>query len=209
MSLFDRIHPDTFVLASASPRRAQLLSLIGLPFSIKPSRVDEDQFLESDPQKHVLLLSLHKARDVAAGAENSIVIGADTIVVLDSKILGKPQNSHEAYSMLKALSGKVHRVYTGFSLIDTSSGNAISDYEMTKVYFRTLEDFEIKRYIETKSPMDKAGAYGIQDLSAVFVRRIEGCFYNVVGFPLAKFYKTLREFTSSHLSNDLKHHHEQ
>lgn len=183
-----------FVLASASPRRAQLLALIGLDFSIKPSYLDETRFAESDPAKHVLFLSRQKAQCVAKSAKNHMVIGADTIVVLGDDILGKPKDNDHAFEMLKRLSGNMHKVYTGFTIIDTLQGKTLSDYEMTKVTFRTLSNDDIERYIDSKSPMDKAGAYGIQDFSAVFVEKIEGCFYNVVGFPLARFYESLQFF---------------
>jgi septum formation protein len=189
------------VLASESPRRAQLLSLIGLKFEIHPSRINEDLIEETDPVWHVLVLSLAKAQEVARRFENVLVIGADTIVVLDGHIMGKPATGDEAREMLHRLSGRTHQVYTGFALVEKPGKRTISDYEVTSVRFRTLHDWEIESYVETKNPMDKAGAYGIQDQSAVFADRIEGCFYNVVGFPLTKFYTTLLTFIEPPTNN--------
>jgi septum formation protein len=185
---------EPIILASSSPRRQQLLSLIGLKFQVRPSHLDESQFNETQPDRHVMALSLAKAREAAGQVERGLVIGADTIVVLEGKILGKPQHEEEAREMLRRLSGRTHRVYTGFSILQMPSGRQVSDYEVTYVRFRPLADWEIENYVRTGAPMDKAGAYGIQDQSALFADRIEGCFYNVVGFPLTKFYITLQNF---------------
>lgn len=190
MNIFD----EPLILASHSPRRAQLLSLIGMKFSVISSSVDESLHDEQDPEKHVLKLSLLKAEDVASGIPAGLVVGADTIVVLDGEILGKPGSSEDAFEMLKQLSGCTHYVYTGFSLVEMPGGRKASDFEVTAVHFRDLFDWEIIRYIETENPLDKAGAYGIQDQSALFADRIEGCFYNVVGFPITKFFTTLVNF---------------
>lgn len=182
------------VLASESPRRAQLFRLIGLDFVVRKSGVDEDNDVPQEPRQHVLTLSRRKAEHVAAAETKALVVGADTIVVIDGEILGKPSSPQQAYDMLRRLSGRTHRVFTGFTVVETQTGASVADVEVTEVHFRELEDDEIWRYIETGSPMDKAGAYGIQDQSAVFVDRISGCFYNVVGFPLARFYVRMREF---------------
>jgi septum formation protein len=191
---FLRQKDGDFILASRSPRRAQLLSLIGLQFRIEPSEFDESSLNETDPIKHVMKSSGAKAKDVAGRSNNGTIIGADTVVVLDGNILGKPSDEAHAIEMLHRLSGRTHEVYTGFTLIQMPEGRTVSAYERTKVHFRELEDWEIADYVDSKSPMDKAGAYGIQDQSAVFVDRIDGCFYNVVGFPLTKFFKTCVEF---------------
>jgi septum formation protein len=183
-----------FILASRSPRRAQLLSLIGLRFKVVPSEFDESTLSETDPVKHVLKSSLIKAQDVAGQLTGGTVIGADTVVVLDGCILGKPVDAAHASEMLHRLSGRTHEVYTGFTLIQIPGYRTVSNYEMTRVRFRELDEWEMADYIDSKNPMDKAGAYGIQDQSAVFVDRIEGCFYNVVGFPLTKFYQTCLDF---------------
>jgi septum formation protein len=181
------------VLASKSPRRKKLLEQIELDFDIVVSNVEEDISGDLPPEMICCSIALDKARDVAQRlTEPSIVIGADTIVVLDNKVLGKPKNKVEAADMLRALSGNSHYVYTGLAFIDTTKGTEKTVYEKTKVQFRKLTDNEIHSYIGTGSPMDKAGAYGIQDdFGAVFVSRIEGCYYNVVGLPLQLFFKVL------------------
>ena len=183
------------VLASASPRRQALLKQIGLQFEVRESRVDEEGESGLRPKDYVTTLSKKKASVVAMKEDNAIVIGADTIVVIDDKMLGKPSDEHEAAQMLKTLSGRTHEVYTGFTLYDRPTNKSVSTVEITKVTFRSLDADEITEYVRSGSPMDKAGAYGIQDdYGAVFVEKVEGCFYNVVGFPLAKFYTTLKEF---------------
>lgn len=183
-----------FILASASPRRAQLLKLIGLDFSIISNTIDEDKVSAENPVDHVKYLALEKAKEVSRKVKHGVIIGADTIVVLDKRILGKPRDDAEAKDMLTQLSGRNHTVYTGFALMEKPSGQWLVDYERTSVHFRTLSQAEIDAYIATGGPRDKAGAYGIQDLSAIFVDRVEGCFYNVVGFPLAKFFETFKKF---------------
>jgi len=185
------------ILASASPRRAQLLKLIGMEFEIIDSKMNERDESYIIPEVHVLELAQKKAQKVAENISNGVVVGADTIVVLNGEILGKPASSKEAHAMLRKLSGRTHIVYTGIALVDKPSGKMLSDYERTQVTFRDLGDEEIARYVATESPMDKAGAYGIQDQSAVFVTAISGCFYNVMGFPLAKFYARLQSFLIS------------
>jgi septum formation protein len=187
--------PDKpIILASASPRRAEILQKIGLTFSIRPSAIDEDNFPSRPPAEYAVELARRKAKAVAAGVIEGILIGADTIVVLGKEILGKPASEAEACDMLRRLSGKTHRVFTGFAIIDRPSNREATGVEMTEVTFRELEQDEIIGYVRSGSAMDKAGAYGIQDASAVFADRINGCFYNVVGFPLTRFYLALRSF---------------
>jgi septum formation protein len=187
-----------FILASRSPRRAHLLRQIGMKFSIQESNVDEIIDEKKTPAENVKLLSLQKALSVASCTASGIVIGSDTIVVLGKEILGKPETRKEAASMLHKLSGHTHTVFTGFALVDAQSKRSLVDYEKTKVTFRNLTDREIREYVRSGSPLDKAGAYGIQDdYGAVFVHRIEGCYYTVVGFPLTKFYIALQKFLQS------------
>jgi septum formation protein len=186
--------PKPLILASKSPRRAQLLRQAGFEFEVIVSDIPEPIDPDGKPDQHVLDLALAKARHVASRVEYGFVLGADTIVVLDDQILGKPSSEKEAFDMLRKLSGKTHTVYTGFALIDCPGGQVLRDYETTRVTFRHLEDEEIRRYIELDHPFDKAGSYGIQDRSALFVTRIEGCYYNVVGFPLTRFYLRLKQF---------------
>ena len=181
------------ILASQSPRRRVLLRQIGLKFSVWPSAVREDLLDHETPEHNAKRIALNKALEIARSSRRGIVIGADTIVVLKGVILGKPRSQREAEKMLRTLSGKRHTVYTGFALVDVETGRRIVDIEKTNVWFRRLTREEIKEYVASGSPMDKAGAYGIQDdYGAVFVERIEGCFYNVVGFPLTKFYEALQ-----------------
>ena len=179
------------ILASRSPRRASLLAQMGFRFQVVPVDVAEDSVEVSDPTEHVLSLSKMKAETAVASISGGLVIGADTIVVLGGAILGKPKDARDAKRMLTSLSGKTHEVFTGFTLIQ-SGGPRFSDVERTSVAFRNLEAWEIDDYVATGGPLDKAGGYGIQDRSGLFVDRIDGCFYNVVGFPLTKFYEGLK-----------------
>jgi septum formation protein len=183
------------VLASQSPRRVLLLRQIGVNVDVIPSGVPEEFNPLLSPAQNAATLALRKAEDVGRNIEDAIVIGADTIVVVGDEFLGKPESPDDAVRMLELLSGRTHTVYTGFALLDRPSNRAVSDVESTLVTFRKLPREEITEYVAGGSPMDKAGAYGIQDdYGAVFVIRIEGCFYNVVGFPLAKFYMALHDF---------------
>ncbi|MDZ7291308.1 MAG: Maf family protein [candidate division KSB1 bacterium] len=187
--------PDKpIILASASPRRAEILRKLGLTFTVQPSAVEENNSTARTPAAHALDLARRKAWAVAANVNKGICIGADTIVVLGEEIIGKPASEDEACEMLRQLSGKTHRVFTGFAIIDRPSNREATGVEMTEVTFRELEEAEIRAYVHSGEAMDKAGAYGIQDASAVFAERINGCFYNVVGFPLTRFYLTLRSF---------------
>jgi len=181
------------ILASGSPRRADLLRQIGLEFEVIPSGVDENEISGSSPQEKALNAALAKALDVARKVGEGIVIGADTIVVLEGRILGKPSGPQEAIRMLTLLSGKTHQVITGIALVDASSMKVESWVESTSVTFRELSPDEIVEYVETGIPLDKAGAYGIQDKAAAFVKRIEGCYFNVVGLPLAALIERLRK----------------
>ena len=188
------------ILASRSPRRAELLKRMGFSFEVMTGKVTEDLDERLDPVEHVLRLSSLKAEAVLHYVHRGIIIGADTIVSLEGRILGKPKDSQEARRMLDTLSGKTHQVFTGFTLIQVG-GERLSDVEETLVEFRDITQWEIDAYVETGGPLDKAGGYGIQDQSGLFVRRIEGCFYNVVGFPLTKFYQdltTLLDFKTVH-----------
>jgi len=153
----------------------------------------------SSPDSVVRQLSSQKARTVCEGKYNAIIIAADTIVVLDDEVLGQPRNNDDAFSMLRSLSGRIHSVYTGVTLIRTNGdgkeSNSVQFVEQTKVNFSTLTDIEIDAYIKSGSPFDKAGSYGIQDdLGCLFVSGIEGDYYNVVGFPLHKFYQHMKHF---------------
>ncbi len=183
------------VLASQSPRRMSLLRQIGFQPLIVPSHIPEEFDSRQSPAENARSLALEKAKEVAGKFEDALIIGADTVVVLGEHLLAKPENASDAKRMLRLLSGKTHIVITAFALLDCPSGESVTEHETTGVTFRELPDEEIDMYVSGGSPMDKAGAYGIQDdYGAVFVSRINGCFYNVVGFPLSKFYTTLQKF---------------
>lgn len=176
-------------LASKSPRRKKLLKQLNLKFKTLNVDVDETIHNNENPVKAVTRLSKEKLNYAKEKIKNGIVITADTIVVLNNKKLGKPVDKKDAFRILKLLSGKTHYVYTGFSIYNSINNKTITDYEKTEVTFRELTDQEINEYISGGSLMDKAGAYGIQDdFGAVFIKKINGCYYNVVGLPLAKFY---------------------
>lgn len=181
------------MLASSSPRRRQLLLQLGLEFTVVPSRVEERPTSE-EPSEVVEKLAFTKAREVAARVSDALVIGADTLVVLDRKVLGKPTSPDEAVKMLLELQGKWHKVLTGVAVIDTCSGRAVVDHETTRVFMRQLTEAAIRAYVETGEPMDKAGSYAVQGLGAAIVEKVDGCFYNVVGLPVPKLCKILEEF---------------
>jgi len=182
------------ILASGSPRRAELLQQIKLPFTIQVSDVDEDNIEKGEPSEWVQRLALAKAKDVAHKFDKGLIIGADTIVVYENRVLGKPQNIQQAIKMLEFLSGSTHRVLTGIALVDVTTKEAITDVEITEVKFRVLTKKEIEAYVASGEPMDKAGSYGIQGLGALFVEGISGCYFNVVGLPLNRLARILQHF---------------
>lgn len=182
-----------FVLASRSPRRRRLLEMIGMNFHVQASDAEEHIPDDADPAAIVGELALTKAAAVAPSFPAALTLGADTIVVLDGDILGKPADADEACAMLGRLQNRTHTVYTGIALIHPGSGRRETAVEQTQVTFAPLSADEIDAYVGTGSPMDKAGAYGIQDdRGALFVRRIDGDYYNVVGLPLHRLYTLLR-----------------
>jgi septum formation protein len=185
------------ILASRSPRRRHLLEQMGLTFTIRPSEAEETIQPGETPADVVRRLALLKAGDIAAGRPDALTLGADTIVVLGDAILGKPSGTAEAAAMLRRLGGTTNTVYTGIALLHPRTGRTVTAYEATRVTFGPMTDEEIDAYVATGSPMDKAGAYGIQDdLGALFISRIEGDYYNVVGLPIHRLYRVLRtEFT--------------
>lgn len=193
------------VLASGSPRRQELLRRIGLTFRVRVPGITEVRRPGEKPWELVERLAREKAMAVAgeiaaegAAAEGTLVIGADTCVVLDDEVLGKPTDEDEAFAMLSRLSGRTHRVFTGVAVVEIRRPpepfRCLVDHEETAVTFRQLTPEEIRRYIASGEPMDKAGAYGVQGLGAVIVSRVEGCFFNVVGLPLSRLAGLLREF---------------
>lgn len=183
-----------YILASASPRRAQLLRQIGLKFVTIESNVNELETSDQDPLHSVRYNSVLKSKTVANLFKKEIVIGADTIVVLGKEIINKPSDLNEAKLILKKLSGKVHEVYTGVNVINTTNGKQKFTFEKTKVHFRKIDKDEIDYYVKKYKPVDKAGAYGIQDdFGCLFIKKIEGDYYNIVGLPLVKLYESLRK----------------
>lgn len=179
-------------LASKSPRRAKLLKQINLKFKILNIDLKEDFHDEEHPAKTVKRLATEKMEVAKLKIKNGIVITADTIVVLDHKIIGKPKNKSDAERILKSLSNRTHYVYTGFAIYDSLTNKLIVDYQKTAVVFRKLSYSEIKDYVNMQGSLDKAGAYGIQDFGAVFIKKVNGCFYNVMGLPLEKVYSYLK-----------------
>lgn len=181
-------------LASKSPRRRKLLKVLGLNFKTFSVELNEEILDGEHPVQTVERLSAEKMAVAETKVKKGIIITADTIVVLNKHVLGKPKDKKDAFRILKLLSGKTHIVYTGFCIKNTVTGKTINRYEKTFVTFNVLDEKLIKNYIAGGSPMDKAGAYGIQDdFGAVFVKKIEGCYYNVIGLPISKVYKSLKE----------------
>jgi septum formation protein len=182
------------ILASASPRRAEILRDAGLPFAVMSSAVDETPYPRETPQDHVQRLAHAKAELVAARAVGpAIVIAADTVVALDGRMLGKPRSTDDARHMLEQLSGRTHTVLTGVALIRLPDAERRAFVESTLVHFAPLEENDIVQYLATDEPYDKAGAYAIQGRAGKFIPRIEGCYFNVVGLPLARLVQILRE----------------
>jgi len=186
-------HP--LVLASASPRRRELLQQIGLKFQVIPSCAAEEKLSGETPEELVTRLSLEKAGEVARrkGVDGRWFIGSDTIVLCDDNILGKPRDDAHATEMLQHLSGREHQVLSGYAVIDRQTGRQRAEAVSTRVWFRQLTEAEIARYIATGEPMDKAGAYAIQGLGICFVARIEGSYTNVVGLPLCRLTTAMKE----------------
>jgi septum formation protein len=179
------------ILASTSPRRHALLRQIGLKFEIVPSNYEEDMTLKLLPNKLAMFLARGKAYDVAKRKKSGIVIGVDTFVVLNKEVIGKPHNKIKAKETLQKISNKTLKVYSGVAIIDAKTKKEIIDYEISKVKIRKISASEIRKYIATKEPLDKAGAFGMQGLGAIFVSKIDGCYSNVVGLPLHNLEKNL------------------
>lgn len=190
------------ILASASPRRKTILSQVGLDFTIEPSRINEDFSIDLLPKAFCEYWAREKANDIAKSHSDKLIIGADTIVIIDDKILGKPKSYKESFAMLKSLSGKTHQVLTGVSFIHLDFEIDFTFNEATDVSFCLLTDEEINKYIDKYKPYDKAGSYGIQDGFSVYVEKINGCFYNVMGFPISRFHKFYKAIAKGDLLID-------
>jgi len=185
------------ILASSSPRRRQLLGYLGVKFEVIPSHFEEIVDQSLTPAEVVVDLSIAKAQEIAEkiGASTigaTVVLGADTVVVLDGQMIGKPDSRQQAVEMLSQLSGQCHEVFTGVALIELPGRRVTSAYQVSKVYMRTIEPSEIQSYVETGEPMDKAGAYALQGIGSVFVEKIEGCFTNIIGLPVPLVVQLLR-----------------
>lgn len=180
------------ILASSSPRRQELLKQVGIEFSVRVAEVDETEVIANDSKERVKSLALLKGRNVSLKYDNEVILSADTIVAYNNQMLEKPKDKDEAYEMIRALSGTKHEVYTGAAI--RSANKEIVFVEQTVVEFWLLEDEEIKRYIQTNEPYDKAGGYGIQSMGALFVKQIVGDYYTVVGLPLSRVVRELKSF---------------
>jgi len=180
------------LLSSGSPRRKELLSLLGIPFQVVAPNIPEIQQRDETPETFCLRISKEKALEVAQKHTAALVIGADTIVVIDGMILGKPRDTSEAYDFLMLLQNKIHTVLTGYTI--TLGNHSISKVVKTKVHFRAMTAKEISWYISTGEPMDKAGAYAVQGIGSLFIKEIHGCYTNVIGLPLSHLYKDLIKF---------------
>lgn len=182
------------ILASASPRRKELLTTMGLEFEVIPSTAEENTENEKFSTKLIENIALAKARDVADKTTfPAIIIGADTVVVIGDEILGKPKDDNDAFRMLKMLSGNNHRVISSIAVIDTETKKILKDSVTSEVTFKELSDEEIKAYIKTEEPCDKAGAYAIQGIAGMFVKSINGCYSNIVGISVFKLAEMLKE----------------
>lgn len=182
------------ILASKSPRRRELLAQVGIPFTVRESCCEE-KLIGENPEEIVKGLAFRKAEAVLREADGeAVVLGADTVVVLAGEILGKPRDEEEAFRMLQALQGRDHSVYTGVALLCRNGKAPVSFAEETKVFVYPMSEEEIRAYIATGEPMDKAGAYGIQGRFAAFIRRIEGDYTNVVGLPVGRLYQEWKNF---------------
>lgn len=182
------------ILASTSPRRQQILSNLNLDYTVISPSYDETKFNLSPNPDSIELLSLNKAKSVCDKITvSALVIGADTVVIYENKILGKPKDREEAYEMLRLLSGKTHYVMTGVAIKDTGNGREYMSHDITYVTFNELSDYQIYNYIDNMKPYDKAGSYGIQELPEDFVKKIDGEIDNVIGFPTKILIKMLKE----------------
>ena len=184
------------ILASASPRRKELLEKIGLPFTVQPAK-GEERITQKSPAAVVMELSRQKAEEIAAAqTEDCIIIGADTVVARGDKIMGKPKDAADAKQMLRSIADDCHQVYTGVTLIRTGAHpQSVTFQEKTDVFLYPISDAELDAYIASGDPMDKAGAYGIQGDFAIYVKRIAGDYYNVVGLPIGRVYQELNGFS--------------
>ncbi len=193
---------EKLILASVSPRRAELLGLLGLDFDVIPSHLEERSLAGEAPPDHVLRLSREKAEMIASLFPEASVLGADTVVVIDGRVLGKPGTRKEAREMLETLSGREHIVYTGFSLVQMQKGHRTSQVVQSSVLFKDIPADEIAWYVNSEEPYDKAGGYAVQGMGAFFIREIRGSYTNVMGLPLSEVVETLKDLGTLTFSGD-------
>jgi septum formation protein len=182
-------HLEKLILASRSPRRAEILSAVGWPYEVVVAGVDETLYQKEKPVDYVQRLAVAKAEAVARKLEQGLVLGADTTVVVDGQILGQPTDNDDARRILRLLSGRWHEVLTGAALVRAGSTQQRVDYELTRVRFSELTNAEIEWYVATQEPLDKAGAYGVQGKAALFIEEIQGDYFNVMGLPIRLVYE--------------------
>ena len=187
------------ILASASPRRQELLQSVGLKFETIPAHVNEDYIAGESPREHVKRLALDKAFAIAKKYPQAWVLGADTIVVIDGLILGKPKNKSQAQKMLERLSGREHKVFTGFTLVHAASKASKTKVVQSAVQFKTISPEEMEWYISCDEPYDKAGGYAVQGKGAYFIKAIRGSYTNVIGLPLCEVLEELKSLAAIHL----------
>jgi septum formation protein len=189
------------VLASTSPRRKELLQKTGLPFIVDPGDYEEDMTLKLKPIDLAKVLSQGKAESVVKRHKDAIIIGADTFVAHAGQVLGKPHTPKRAMAMLKELSGKAHYIVTGFTIIDTKTGRKVSRAVTAKIYFKKINAQEISKYVGTGEPLEKAGAYAIQERGSAFIKKIEGDFFGAMGLPIFELVKELKSFGVDTVAN--------
>lgn len=182
------------VLASASPRREEILEKLNLKFTTVPSKIDENNFKDSNPVELVKTLAVEKAKSVSELVEDALIIAADTVVVYNDQVLGKPEDQADAEKMLKKLSAKQHQVITGIAVLNSQSKESYVDHNITDVKMTNISEQEISDYVETGEPLDKAGSYAIQGLGGLFVEEIRGSYYSVMGLPIHQLAKILDKF---------------
>jgi len=190
--LLNNLSMQTIYLASKSPRRRDLLKQLGVKFRLVIPEVSE-KISERNPKRFAMRLARQKVESVEKNIKKGIIIGVDTVVVINNKILGKPKDKNDARMMIKLLSNKKHKVISGLYILSKPNNRAILTSEMTKVKFRKLSDNEIEKYISSREPYDKAGAYGIQGKAKIFIENISGCYYNVVGLPIYQLLACLKK----------------
>ena len=179
------------VLASQSPRRKELLSILGIPFSVVPSSIGEAPAAEEKPEEFVVRLAREKGVEVASRVSHSVILSADTVVTLDGEILGKPADEQDAVRMLRKLSGRDHWVYTAVCVVNQLKQETLEGMDRTRVWFNPLHEVQILDYIRRENVLDKAGAYAIQGYAGIFIPKVEGNFFNVMGLPLPLVYELL------------------